>query len=273
MTCDKVRDVFPELLDLRTPAPAQREARAHLAHCPDCQREFAALTRTAAALDAMPTPQPSPRLRKNFYAMLEEEKHSAVSVRAVAEREHHARRASLWRWILAPALAGAIALIGFQAGMRYAPAIATSEDPTQRELAKLRREVAQTRQLVGYSLLQQQQSPANDRLRDVLAAAREEKPSEKIIDTLISALAIDPSANVRLRALEALFTHADNRNVRAGILAALPREQNPLVQLEMIDFVAAAHDREATPALEQISQNETFDQTVREAARKALAQL
>ena len=61
--------------------------------------------------------------------------------------------------------------------------------------------------------------------------------------------------------------------VRAGVLAALPREQNPLVQLEMIDFVAAARDREATPILEKISQNEQVDRTVRDAAQRALAQL
>ena len=88
MICEKAREVFPELLDARTPATAQLEARTHLANCPECQRDFAALTQTANALDAMPTPPPSARLRRNFYAMLEEEKHSAASVRAVSSLEH-----------------------------------------------------------------------------------------------------------------------------------------------------------------------------------------
>src|SRR4051812_49802899 len=105
MICQRAREVFPELLDSRTAATAHLDDRAHLANCPDCQREFAALSQTASALDAMPTPQPSPRLRKNFYAMLEEEKHSAASVRVVAQREHRARRRSLVRWVLSPVLA------------------------------------------------------------------------------------------------------------------------------------------------------------------------
>ena len=58
-----------------------------------------------------------------------------------------------------------------------------------------------------------------------------------------------------------------------GVLASLPREQNPLVQLELIDFVASAQDREARPVLEKISQNEAVDVVVRDAARRALAQL
>lgn len=276
MNCPTARDLFPALLDARTAASEQGEARAHLAGCPGCQREFAALRQTLAALDSLPVGVPSPRLRRNFYAMLEEEKNSAASVRAATVREQRARRASLWRWILAPVLGGALLLGGFMAGTRYPGAPAPAEfaaDATQRELRQLRDQVNKMGRLVGYQLLQQQQGPTNDRLREVLVAARSDQPGDKVLDDLISALAFDPSANVRLRALEALYPHADNAIVRAGVLAALPREQNPLVQLELIDFVGSASDREAVPALKEMSQNQSVDHSVRDAARRALAQL
>ncbi len=285
MNCQRARDVFPELLDSRTAATALLEARTHLASCPDCQREFALLSQTATALDAMPTPQPTPRLRQQFYAMLEEEKHSAASVRAVADREHRARRASFWRWVLAPLAACALLAVGFLAGQRTTPAPAPlaagpTDDSTKRELLALREQMAQQNaqlnkmtQLVGYSILQQQQNPANERLQEVLLAAKTEQPSEKVIDDLIQALTLDPSANVRLRAIEALYRHAERDTVRAGVLAALPREQNPLVQLELIDFVAAAQDSNATPVLEKIAADEATNGTVRDAAKLALAQL
>jgi hypothetical protein len=290
MICQRVREVFPELLDSRTAATAHLEARAHLANCPECQREFAALTRTVTALDTMSTPQPSASLRKNFYAMLEEEKHSAASVRTVAEREHRARRAVLWRWVLSPLVVCVLLLLGFLVGKRSVVPSSSEAPPagdaTTREILALREQMTQQReqlaqansqinkmtQLVGYSILQQQQSPTNERLRDVLAAAREEKPSAKVIDDLISALTLDPNANVRLRAIEALFRHSDRDVVRAGVLAALPREQNPLVQLELIDFVAAAQDPEAAPVLEMLSNDESINRAVRDAAKLALAQ-
>ncbi len=126
--------------------------------------------------------------------------------------------------------------------------------------------------LVGYSLLQQQQSPANDRLQEVLVAAKAPNVNDRVLDDLIQALTLDPSANVRLRAVEALYPHAERELVRAGVLAALPREQNPLVQLELIDFVAGARDRNAAPVLETLSADETTNQTVRQAARLALSQ-
>jgi hypothetical protein len=271
MNCQSAREAFPDLLDSRSSATAARtDARTHLANCPDCQREFAALNQTLVTLDAMPAPSPSSRLRKNFYAMLEEEKNSAVSVRTSARREH---RATLWRWILAPALGCALLFAGFVAGTRVAPPAAAMapDDTTKRELAQIKREMEKMTQLVGYSILQQQQNPTNERLQDVLLAAKAENPSEKVIDTLLSALALDPSAAVRMRALQALYPHAGREVVRSNVLAALPREQNPNVQLEMIDFVAT-HDPNATPVLEQLSQNEKIDIVVREGARRALAQ-
>lgn len=273
MNCTSARATFTELLDPRTPATAHLDARAHLAGCPDCQREFSALSQTLSALDAMPTPPPTSRLRQNFYAMLEEEKNSAASVRLASDRDRHSRRASLWRWILSPVFACVLLGGGFFLGTRYtAPAAApVTDNATKQELADMREQLRKMTQLVGYSL--QQQTPANTRLEEVLVAAKSDKPTQKTLDDLINALALDPSANVRLRALEALYPHADNQAVRRGVVASLPREVNPLVQLEMIDFVAAARDREAAPTLEKMSANESIDGSVRDAARRALAQL
>ena len=282
MNCQSVRDVLPELLDSRAAATAHLEARAHLANCPDCQRELAALAQTVRALDVMPTPQPSPRLRQNFYAMLEEEKHSATSARVATVRAQRARRAASWRWVLSPLIACALLVLGFLLGRRAVPAAsqAPTDDTTKREIVALREQMAQQNEklnkmtdVFGRAILLQQQNPTNERLQDVLAKANHDTPTNKDIDNLLQALTLDPSANVRLRALQALARHADREVVRAGVIAALPREPNPLVQLELIDFLAGTQDRNATPALEKLSSDESADRSVRDAAQLALAQM
>ena len=278
MNCQSVREILPELLDHRTPATAQLEARTHIASCPECQRELAALTRTASALDALTIPPPSPRLRQSFQVMLEAEKQSAASISPAAiARPPTPRRTVRWRWVLSPLAGCALLALSFMAGTRYATppaAMVTPADPTTaQQLAELQRKVDTMGQLVGYSLLQQQQRPTNDRLRGVLTAAQAERPSDRVLDDLLSAVAFDPSNHVRLRALEALYPHADRDVVRTGILAALPREQDPLVQLELIEFVAGNRDREAAPVLEKILQNESTNRSVRDAAQRALARL
>jgi preprotein translocase subunit SecF len=179
----------------------------------------------------------------------------------------------VWRWILSPIAAIAIAIGGFQYGTRFAaPAAVTTDDTAlKRELAELRTKVDSVGQLVGYSLLQQRST--SERLQTVLATLDQKNPNQKILANLIGALALDPSVNVRLSALDALYPHADQQLVRSGVLASLPREQNPLVQVAMIDFLVAARDRDAAPELEKIARNDNVDRAVRDAAKRGLAQL
>lgn len=291
MNCQRARELFPDLLDHRAPGAAGVEAGAHLANCADCQREFSALEQTASALDQLSTPLPSPRLRQNFLAMLEQEKLCAAATHAASKPlpdPQKTHRRFRWRRVLSPLAGCALLAVGYLAGQRSLPSTTTptppvaalsAQDDTKRELIALREQIDQQRQqldkmttLVGYSILQQQQNPANERLQDVLTAARSENVNDRILDDLIQAVTFDPSANVRLRAIEALYPHAERATVRAGMLAALPREQNPLVQLELIDFVAMVRDQQATPVLERISMDETTNRTVRDAAKLALAQ-
>lgn len=272
MNCTQAQARFAELLDHRLDGAAGGDVRTHLASCPACQREFAALQKTLAALDALPATKPSPRLRTHFYAMLEQEKQSTASVRAAARRQP---RRALWRWILSPLAACALLTVGFVAGQRSTPApvavAPVTDDTTRRELAELRHKVDSMSQLVGYSL--QQQQPAGERLRGILATHDITAPDQQVLTQLINALALDPSTNVRLTALEALYPHADQEVVRAGVLASLTREQNPLVQVSMIDFLVAARDRAAAPAFEKLSRSDQLDRSVRDAARRGLAQL
>lgn len=273
MNCTRAQDRFADLLDGRLAAKDTADVRAHLSSCPDCQREYAALAQTLAALDELPTPRPSSHLRAGFYAMLEGEKNSAASIRAAVQRQRRSARISFWSWILAPLAAGTLALAGFYAGTRFTPPAPapTVDAATKRELAELRQQVDTMGQAVVASLIAQRST--TDRLKSVLATLDQKSPDKKILSDLIGALALDPSVNVRLSALDALYPHAGEQLVRSGVLASLPREQNPLVQVAMIDFLVAARDREAAPEIEKLARNESVDRAVRDAAQRALAQL
>jgi len=278
MNCTRAQENFADLLDHRLSEADTAEVRAHLATCPDCQREYAALTQTLAALDNLPAPKPSPRLRANFYAMLEEEKNSAASAQAVVTRH---RRTVRWLWFLSPIAACALAFGGFYAGTHYAPPAPAPSDDTaalKRELAEQRRQLAAVQsklnnvdQAVGYVV--NAQRSASDRLQGILATLDQKNPDQKLLANLISSLALDPSVNVRLSAIDALYPHAQEQIVRTGILASLPREQSPLVQVALIDFLVAARDRDAAPELEKLARNDTIDVAVRDAAKRAVAML
>ena len=278
MNCQRIQESF---LDYQSGALSDQEAaavRTHLSSCLECQRSWADLQQTLLTLERLPVPAPSVRLRTNVYSMIEEAQREidAPSPFALARSRLDAFFASLLpsRPVLQFGLTLIFLLAGLFAGSRLlqpAPVIITQSDPaTQKELAELRRKVDSVDQLVTTSLRQQS---ATTRLQTVLAALDAHSADDRTLADLLNTLAFDPSINVRLGALEALYTHADRDPVRTAVLAALPRELSPLVQVAMIDFVVAARDPDAAPALTALAGNPQVDAVVREAAQRGLAQL
>jgi len=265
MNCQACSERMAELSDERLDEKTAALVRGHLETCADCRRLLGEVRETLASLDALPSAPPSHRLRAKVMGLIESEKLTlkdeaawAASLRAAAGP----RRARGFPW--ARLLTGTLGMctllaLGFVLGERTA---------TQRQLADLRVRVDTMGQLVEQSVLQKRTT--GDRLETVLTAARSSKPDERIIDGLINSLAFDPSINVRLNALSALYGHAEQEVVRAGVLACLPRESNPLVQISMIDFLVAAKAREASPELRKLSLDPKSDTDVRDSARRAI---
>jgi hypothetical protein len=278
MNCQRIQESFLDYQDGRLPPAEAAAVREHLSTCLLCQREWADLQEISLKLDRLPPVEPSPRLRTQFYAMLETHQRAAdsrspfVLMRSRLDRIFAALLPA--RPVLQFALTGLLLAAGLFIGARYLhpAALGSATDPaTARELADLRKQVDSMGTLVTYSLLQQQST--GERLKAVLATLDLKKDDQRVVSNLLGALAFDPSVNVRLSALQALYSHADQAAVRAVVAASLPRDPSPLVQVTMIDFLAATRDPAALAILETVSRGQTYDQEVRKAARHALALL
>lgn len=290
MNCSRLQESFLDYQAGALPDPEAAAIRRHLASCPDCQRAWSTLTETLAKLDAMAAPdlEPSPRLRANVMAMIDEARAEidAPSPFALARGRIDAFFAALLpsRPALQFAFTLAVMLGGLFIGARYLqprPAAngnnpsssnppAATDAAARREIAALKAKIDSMGQFVAYSMNQRSTS---DRLQTALQRPASGEPADRVVAELLNTVAFDPSTNVRLSALESLYPHADDENVRAGIVASLPRETSPLVQVAMIDFLVAARDQAAAPAFEQLTRTPQLDDSVRQAARRALAQL
>jgi hypothetical protein len=274
MNCAQAREHLPELIDDRLPDGMAAGIRKHLEECPACRNELETLALTLRSLDAVPEARPSQNLRAGVLASIEAERRALRADRRRPAAQPLRHLSGIWRIGLQVLGACALVAAGYFAGAHRAPAAAEpAADATARQLAELKSRMDSMGQLVGYTLLEQQQSSANDRLEGVLASAALPHSSENAIDNLVTTLVLDPSVNCRLNAVEALYAHADSEVVRTAIRVSLPREQSPLVQLSMIDFLAAIRDREAAPAFQKISTDSLADPSVRAAAGRALTQL
>jgi anti-sigma factor RsiW len=278
MNCQRVQDNFIDYQDGSLPADESAQLRAHLTNCPMCQREWAALQEMTRKLDGLPEAEPSPRLRENFYAMLEnaQREADAPSPFALARSRIDRFFAALLPEQPAMQFAFALALLvcGLLAGQHYLAKSGADPDrikDLEHQIAQTREQMNQMGQLVVDSLVEQKST--SSRIQTVLATMDQQSPNQKVLSDLLAAMQIDRSINVRLAAVEALAQHSGESLVRTGVLSALPRERAPLVQVAMIELLAGARDLAAEPVFEKLSRDEAVDLNVRNAARRALAAL
>lgn len=260
MRCEEIHAHLPDHL-AGTLLPDVADAVAeHLRTCPACSAEVEALDDTWQLLGSLPGHQPdSSAMRARFDAALEG-----------YQRGLEARPSPVVRlraYGLQFAAAAAMLLLGVFIG-RQTMMRPTAPDP---QLAMMRDELRDMRQMVTLSLLQQQS--ASERLKGVSFTSQIEQPDSEVTVALLDTLMHDPNVNVRLATIDALKRLASREAVRRGVMEALPRQTSPIVQIALIDFIVEKNGREAADTLRRLSTDEMLDRAVRARALLGLQRL
>jgi len=153
----------------------------------------------------------------------------------------------------------------------YSSSTVPTITPPNTEVAELRSELTQTRQMVALSLMQQQS--ASDRLRGVNWSYQLQQPGGEVITALLDTLMHDSNVNVRLATVDALRQFGDRPVVRRGVIEAMTRQESPMVQMALIDLAVDLHEKESIPSLRQLTEDRKINETVRQRAQKGLAEL
>jgi len=227
----------------------------HLASCESCRNEVSRIGTLWQSLDLLPLEEPGGRVRERFYEMLGAYRQGVAS----AEPRH------AFHWWQMAAAAGLVA-----AGLGIGYAVRGNMQPPA-EVSQLREEVANMRQLVALSLMQQQS--ASDRLRGVSWAYRAEPSDREVLGALVSAVNHDANVNVRLAAVDALRRFSASPETGRAALQSLSKQTTPMVQVALIDLLVDLKDPEAAPELRRLSGNETANEGVRQRAQWALERL
>ena len=268
MKCEQVAELLPDYLQENLTPDQRRDVEAHLTQCAECSEEVALWGK----LSLLSAEQPSPESRVRFEAMLQA--YQAGRSNQPAGSSEWRKRVPFWnvfQWLRSPlgAAAWSVALlaIGLYAGLHLAIPKATPSP----EVAAMQSELANMKQLVVLSMLQQQSASA--RLEGVNWSTREQQLDPKVLSALLHTLRYDPSVDVRLAALDALSRHSAQPQVRSSVVNALQDQQSPLVQVALIDQVVEWHDRDAATHLEKLRQSPDLNPTVRQHADWAISKL
>src|SRR4029077_8361605 len=195
--------------------------------------EADALDATWRLLCAIRAPEAdSDRMRARLDAVIDAVEHS-----------HPMAQPSLWqRHVVQGLAAAALLVIGIGIGHYVFPRAASTfggtlagETGSVSEVAAMRSEMHDLREMVSLSLMQQQS--ASERLKGVSWIGQIDRPSNELAVALLDTLMHDPNVNVRLATIDALERFSSEESVRRAAVAAMDRQTSPFVQIALIDFM------------------------------------
>ncbi|MBK5278129.1 MAG: HEAT repeat domain-containing protein [Bacteroidia bacterium] len=197
----------------------------------------------------MEAPSPSIRLDDQFYSFLADER-----------RKQRMGRFSFkmpdWNTLLPRlAFASVVLVAGFVGGYLYSK-------PSQKlEVYELTQQVSELREMMIFSLLERES--ATDRLKAVGLTSEMDQVSVKVTAALFKTLNQDDNANVRLAALEAIKPYSKQSRVREELVRSIKRQDSPLVQIALAEFMAAIQEKKSVEELQKLLQNENTPKEVR----------
>ena len=260
MTCSHAKELMATYWQHELAGDERPALQQHLETCAECSAEMAALGTLWERLGDLPVPEPSLALDARWQSTLETIFESNRSTpRRTWSLANFWPRNPVWQ----AAIALACLVLGIIAG--------TSLPRRNNEIAKLHEEIASTREMVALSLLQQQS--ATERLRGVDYTGRMQTMEPEVVSALTRAVAHDPSVNVRLAAINALSKTSGSPAVLQSLTESLTRQDSPIVQAALIDYLVDARDRRALGTLRQLETQPDLNPAVLERTRFAVQQL
>jgi hypothetical protein len=220
----------------------------------------------------MQDPEPSAAMRTRFLETLHAYEEGFLE--AQRRQVYVEPRKSFWAgwWPAYPAwqaVFSAVLVLAGVAGGRYA--LEPHRGAENTEMAQLKGQVENLRQLVALSLLQEQSPSA--RMRGVNYSYQMTQPDRQVQQALLYAVNHDSNVNVRLSAVDALSKFTGNADVRRALADSLPVQDSPLVQVGLLDLIAQTKDKNAAPAVKKLADDPATDADVRQRANAALEKL
>jgi hypothetical protein len=307
MKCEWIREnillyVYNELAD-----DTRYELEQHVNRCPDCAAELKSMRKFHVTLSSLPVEEPTPNLLASSRMRLQESLETAEQG-GIWQRLTFDPFAWLRQMRFSPALASAILIVGFAAGIGTTYSILGGSRPTvpgpEPQVAPAQSNITGIRSVIqepgsdkvtikyDTTTTEQTEGSLNDqRIQQLLLfAARNnfnsgvrmdsvdlltQKPNDtQVREALVYALRYDSNPGVRLKALEGLSAYVkDDVRVRDAVLEALLNDSNSGVRTQALNMLRPVRvDSSVRAVLQQLARSDK-NPYIQSQARTMLAQL
>lgn len=174
------------------------------------------------------------------------------------------------QWTLRIAAGFILLLVGFSAGLM----VQSSPRSPDKELAALKQEVSEIKSALIYGTTQQ--ASASERLSAVQLSTRlqaEREGLDEVTDILVYTMNNDESVNVRIAAAEALYRFHEEPRVHYALVKALTRQEDPLMQIILIDMLVEIKAKTALDEMQKLLMNDNTREIVKTRLQEGIAEL
>lgn len=248
MNCENVKIYLPEYIDGKLDSTKSDTIKIHLEECDECKKIYTEIYSFIHFTNSLPEIEVPEGMKEDFMELAE------------FENNNQKPKIFLPYWIKVAAII--VFSFGTFAAGYFTGFSGMENNQITAELDNLKQEVllANLRDLSGPQKIQ---AVYNTKLLDI--------PQSNLIDALVFTMNSDNNVNVRLAAINALSGMIDkNENVKTELIKSLSVQENPLLQISLIQVLTESGVKESKEKIESISNDENADKNVKEYAKNMI---
>jgi len=248
MNCEELKINLPEYIDGKLDEQTSEAVRKHLHKCMACNELYTEMNSFLNFTDSFPDIEPPLGMKAEFMKMAE------------AEMPRKPKQVLLIPAWLKVAAVIAIALITYSGGYYF------GSEKGRQQVVQLETALGQTKQQVLLASLQEYTGP--QKIDAVYTISQSGQTGDALIDALVATMNSDKNVNVRLAAINALSGLLDkNTRVKSELIRSLTLQENPLLQISLIQVLTESGVKEAREEIESMVRSEKTDENVKAFAK------
>jgi hypothetical protein len=267
MKCEEVEAKIIDYLDKNLEEGTRQEIEKHLETCEKCFDDVRESQQVLNTLSREAMSKPDDSLRINFYHMLHNQIMNGKQGKSISSPKPSIPWYYMGRYRVAAGIA--LLLCGTFAGLFIHAGLNNSH--TSDKLKLLQSEVYLLKRSTMFTMLKEESS--SDRIQAVSFADEIDNPDENIISALVTTLNNDKNVNVRMAAAYALSRFASQRNVCDSLVRSLSIQNDPILQITLINILAERREKSVVTPLQHIISDKNTLKEVRDAAENCLGVL
>jgi hypothetical protein len=269
MQCHDAEPLLIDYLDGQLSPAMRAGVEKHLETCAICKHELEEYKVFFHAMNNSSMEQPGPALREKFDTMLQSELNIDATSRIIKEEgDNKVLPIRKYAFLLRVAASVILVTAGVFIGTKIAPGGA-KQSTSASEIADLKTEVKQMKETILFNMLNDES--ASERIKAVnYVEEMGGNSDQKVIAAMFRTLNNDKNLNVRLAALYSVAKFAGSQVVRDSLVASLPKQTEPIIQIVLINILTEKKESKAIGPIREILLDKRTMQPVKDIAQKGL---